>query len=224
MIEDHSQPKELKKQYNPYMNNNGTVLSIAGKDYVIIAGDKRLSMGFAILSRDSTKIFRLTDKVYIASSGMYADIKALWKNLHFRIEMYKATHKKEPELEVVANLLSITLYMRRFFPYYAFNILAGEKSNGEFTCYGYDAVGSYDQVEYGSQGSGNQLVTPVMDNIINRRKKEGKEIELHEGIDLVKECLNAASNRDIYTGDKMNIVVLHRNGKVEYLEENLRSD
>jgi 20S proteasome subunit beta 6 len=223
MIEENSNPNEAK-QYNPYMNNMGTVVSIAGKDYVILAGDKRLSMGFAILSRDSTKIFRLTDKVYIASSGMYADIKALWKNLQFRIEMYKATHKKEPELEVLANLLSITLYMRRFFPYYAFNILAGVKSTGEFSCYGYDAVGSYDEVSYGAQGSGNQLVTPVMDNIINRRKKEGGEIELEEGINLIKECMNAASNRDIYTGDKMNIVVLHRDGKVDYSEFDLRRD
>jgi 20S proteasome subunit beta 6 len=215
---------EKKSQYNPYMNNMGTVMTLAGKDFVILCGDKRLSMGYAILSHDSTKIQQLTDKVFIASSGMYADVKALWKNLRARIEIYRSTHKRDPDLPQIANLLSITLYMRRFFPYYAFNVLAGMKENGEFTCYGYDAVGSFDEVQYGAQGSGNELVTPVLDNIMGRKKNEGKDIEVKEAYDLIRECMNGTSCRDIYTGDKMDIVILHKDGRVDRLEEDLRKD
>ena len=215
---------EKKSQYNPYMNNMGTVITLAGKDFVVLCGDKRLSMGYAILSHNSTKLCKLTDKVYIASSGMYADVNALWKNLKIRIEIYRSTHKRDPDLPQIANLLSITLYGRRFFPYYAFNVLAGMKENGEFTCYGYDAVGSFDEVQYGAQGSGTELVTPVLDNIMSRKKAEGKEIELKEAYDLVRECMNGTSCRDIYTGDKMDIIILHKDGKVDVLEEDLRKD
>ena len=40
-------------------------------------------------------------------------------------------------------------------PYYAFNLLCGLDVNGEGCVYGYDAVGSYDKLTYGVQGSGS---------------------------------------------------------------------
>ena len=42
-----------KREFNPYVDNQGSVMAIAGKNFVIAAGDKRLSNGFSILSRDS---------------------------------------------------------------------------------------------------------------------------------------------------------------------------
>src|SRR4051794_40616369 len=96
--EDESTKENKKEQYNPYVNNSGTVIAIAGKDYVVVAGDKRLSLGYTILSRDSSKIIKLTDKIVLASSGMYADIMALQKNLKAKIEIYRSTHKRDPGL------------------------------------------------------------------------------------------------------------------------------
>lgn len=51
--------------------------------------------------------------------------------------------------ETIASLLSRTLYGKRFFPYYTFNLLAGLDENGNGKVYGYDAVGSFDTVNYG---------------------------------------------------------------------------
>ena len=43
----------------------------------------------------------------------------------------------------MASLLGYTLYMKRFFPYYCFNLIAGLDENGNGAVYGYDAIGSY---------------------------------------------------------------------------------
>lgn len=136
----------------------------------------------------------------MASSGMYADICALQKNLKARIEIYRSQHKRDPDLGAIANLLSVTLYMRRFFPFYAFNLLAGQKNDGTFAVYGYDAVGSFDQLSYGAQGSGIELIAPVLDNHIGRLKEKGQDIGKNEATDLMYNIMKGVSNRDIYTG------------------------
>lgn len=64
----------------------------------------------------------------------------------------------------IAQMLSNTLYGRRFFPYYTFNIVAGIDDDGVGCVYGYDAVGSFERAKYVSEGSGVALVQPLLDN------------------------------------------------------------
>lgn len=151
---------------------------------------------------------------------MYADIVALQKNLKARIEIYRSTHKKDPSLNAMAQMLSITLYSKRFFPYYAFNLLAGVRDDGVFTCYGYDAVGSFDEASYGAQGSGNQLVTPVLDNIVNRNPN----LSVTDAVKLAVDTMNGCSCRDIFTGDKVELMILNANGEFSVQEQDLRKD
>jgi 20S proteasome subunit beta 6 len=79
-----------------------------------------------------------------------------------------------------AQLLSVTLYYRRFFPYYAFNLIAGLDENGYIpfllflfvlvgkgAVYGYDAVGSFKRDDYGAMGSGQNFIMPILDNLVS---------------------------------------------------------
>lgn len=210
-----------KREFNPYVDNQGSVMAIAGKNFVIAAGDKRLSNDFSILSRDSSKLCKLTDNVILASCGMYADVMALQKYLKARIEIYRSSNKQEPSLSCLAQLLSVTLYQRRFFPYFAFNILCGKDDDGKFTCYGYDAVGSYESFPYGAQGSGSKLITPVLDRVIGEKSDNLTEESAKK---LVLETMNGTSCRDIYTGDKVELFILREGGEMITEEYPLRND
>jgi 20S proteasome subunit beta 6 len=187
----------------------------------MLASDTRLSIGYSILTRDAEKIFKLTDKVYLASSGMYADMINLYKELRIRIELYQMSNKNEPGVENIAQLLSILLYSRRFFPYYAFNLLAGINSNGELKMYGYDAVGSHEALEYAANGSGKEIVSPILDSILlDGRNKPNEDT----GRRLILSAMNSCSNRDIYTGDHMKLVTIYTNGNVVENSYELRKD
>lgn len=61
------------------MNNGGTVVAIAGSDFVVVGGDSRLSEGYSLVTRSETKLVQLTDKTILATSGMFADFCELTK-------------------------------------------------------------------------------------------------------------------------------------------------
>ena len=54
-------------------------------------------------------------------------------------------------------MLANTLYGRRFFPYYTWNILSGMDENGVGCVYSYDPVGNYERVRVNVTGSGETL-------------------------------------------------------------------
>ncbi|KAL6981811.1 Proteasome subunit beta type-1, partial [Sarracenia purpurea var. burkii] len=102
-----------------------TCVAIAGADYCVIAADTRMSTGYSILTRDYSKIFPLAEKCVMASSGFQADVRALQKVLAARHSIYQHQHNKQMSCPAMAQLLSNTLYYKRFFPYYAFNVVGG---------------------------------------------------------------------------------------------------
>ena len=48
-----------QRSFNPYTDNGGTILAIAGADFSVIAGDTRQSEGYSIQTRYAPKVFRL---------------------------------------------------------------------------------------------------------------------------------------------------------------------
>jgi len=205
--------------WSPYDNNGGTCVAIAGADYCVVAADTRMSTGFSILTRDHSKIHQITEKSVLASSGFQADIRALQKNLDARHQIYQHQHSKQMSCPAMAQLLSNTLYYKRFFPYYAFNVLGGLDNEGKGCVYTYDAVGSYERAGYSSQGTGMQLIMPVLDNqlksaspLILPARPSSTPLSESEAVDLIKDTFASAAERDIYTGDGVEIVVINRDG------------
>jgi 20S proteasome alpha/beta subunit len=56
------------------------------------------------------------------------------------------------------------LYGRRFFPYYAYVILAGIDRDGTGAVYSFDPVGSYERESCRAAGAAQSLVQPFLDN------------------------------------------------------------
>lgn len=78
--------------------------------------------------------------------------------------MYKHEHQKEMTTPAAAQMLSIMLYHKRFFPYYVSNILAGLDENGKGCIYSYDPIGHCEKTTYRAGGSAGALLQPLLDN------------------------------------------------------------
>lgn len=87
--------------------------------------------------------------------------------LEARLTQYAHAEQKTMSTAALAQLLSVTLYYRRFFPYYAFCMVAGVDDDGKGAVYGYDAVGSFKRDNYGCMGSGQNFIWPMLDNLVS---------------------------------------------------------
>lgn len=232
-------------RWSPYELNGGTSLALAGAGFAVIGADTRLSEGYSIMTRNVARTKVLTDKCVIATGGCHTDVHTLHKTLGVRIDTYRHDHDADMSCTAVAQMLGNTLYFRRFFPYYAFNVsaarqraralmddwaacamptllspvlppclgsqvVAGIDSEGKGAVYTYDAVGSFERVEYAAQGSGQKLIIPLLDDLVGRRNRTDAKAPLTvaEAIELIKECFVTAGERDIYTGDSVDIVIV----------------
>ncbi|SBT36644.1 proteasome subunit beta type-1, putative [Plasmodium ovale wallikeri] len=155
-----------------------------------------------------------TDKCVIGSSGMQSDIKTLHALLKKKIKIFFLEHAHYPDIHVIARLLCVILYSRRFFPYYTFNILAGMSEDNESVLYNYDAIGSYCGATHSCVGSGAALILPILDNRVEQKNQLIKNVNfnLRDDIDFVKDAITSATERDIYTGDQAEIYIIDSMG------------
>jgi len=211
-----NQAGAMQQGFYPYDYNGGTVLAVAGPTYSIVAGDTRMSTGFNIKSRNVSKIYTINQKTVLGSGGFRGDITTLQKLLRAKVTQYEHQHGEAILPHAMAQSLANTLYGRRFFPYYTWNVLAGIDQDGVGVVYSYDPVGNYERVRVSVTGSGESLIQPLLDNQLERQHQAlgakppplSIDLELEDAVDLVKDAFVSAGERDIRTGDSVEICII----------------
>jgi len=192
-------------------------VGVSGENFCVIAADTRMSNGYSISTRHGHKIIRLTDKCVLATAGMQSDTATLHKVLQARLQHYEHQHRKQMSVTAIAQLLSTLLYYKRFFPYYTFNVLGGIDEHGKGCCFSYDAVGSFERTVYSSSGTGQGLVQPLLDNQLGWKNQDtGRPpLSLEDTEALVRDAFTSAGERDIYTGDTVEVFIIDPSGVKE---------
>ncbi|CAK9829035.1 Proteasome subunit beta type-1 [Anthophora retusa] len=190
-LPDYETQAVKMRSFNPYADNGGSVIALAGDDFCVIAADTRLS------------------------TGCWCDTLTLTRFLIARMQMYEHEHQKEMPTPAVAQMLSTMLYYKRFFPYYVSNILGGLDEDGKGCVYSYDPIGHCEVTKYRAGGSAGALLQPLLDNQIGYKNQEGVEpvpLTQEKAVAIIKDVFISAAERDIYTGDSISIKVITQDG------------
>ncbi|KAI0087148.1 nucleophile aminohydrolase [Irpex rosettiformis] len=106
-------------------HNGGSVIAMVGKDCVAIASDLRLGVQSLSISSNFEKIFPVTERLYVGFPGLATDVTTLREVFRYRVNMYTIKEERAIEPTIFTQLVSSTLYERRFGPYFIEPVIAG---------------------------------------------------------------------------------------------------
>lgn len=172
---------------------------------VVLATDKRASMGYLIAHKNAQKLFKITDAIGATCAGVVGDIQNLIGLLEAEANLYEMKNGKKISTKALARLTSNILQGQRYYPLIAWLILGGYDSNGA-EAYSIDPVGGVNKDIMISTGSGSTMAYGVLED----RFRENMTLE--EGIELGVRAINAAIQRDLATGDGIAVAVVDSSG------------
>ncbi|KAI8621150.1 hypothetical protein BC830DRAFT_1095475, partial [Chytriomyces sp. MP71] len=76
-------------------------------------------------------------------------------------------------------------------------------------------VGNFEKLHWSASGSAGHLLQPFLDNVVGHKHQTGVEhklLPLETVLKIVKDAFNGATERDIYTGDFVEIFVITKDG------------
>jgi proteasome beta subunit len=179
-----------------------TILGIVCKDGVVMAGDNRVSAGQSlIIQKDYEKVYPINDYLLFAGCGSATETQKVAKLLTAELKLKDLRSKSRPSLRKAASLLSNIQVSASAF------ILGGFDENGEVSLYEI-AGGFLNQVKDYTASFGSGM--PYVLGLLERQYKKGLSVK--EGIELAKESLKSSTQRDMASGNGIDIYSITKDG------------
>jgi len=192
-----------------------TTLGMVCKDGVVIATEKRATMGTLIAHKNTQKLYKIDEHLALATAGLVGDLQVLARYLNAEANLYRLKREARMPVKSAATLMSNILNQRKFYPYYVQLILGGYDNTGGHV-YSLDAAGGAIPDKYTSAGSGSPYVFGVLED--NYRD----DMTASEGVNLAVRAITAAMNRDSASGGMINVAVINEDGFKEIPEDEIK--
>ena len=180
---------------------------MAGKDCVAIASDKRLGVQYTTVAMDVNRVFKIHDKLMLGLSGLMTDIQTLNQLFRYKLNIYEMEESRQIQPSTFANLVSSSLYEKRFGSYFSEPIIAGlDKENKPYLCM-MDSLGALATAE-------DFVVSGTCDSSLFGTCETFWKPDLgpDELFETVSQSLLAALDRDIFSGWGATVYILTKDG------------
>ncbi|MBR9680232.1 MAG: proteasome subunit beta [Candidatus Altiarchaeota archaeon] len=192
---------DIEKQ----LKTGTTTLGLLYKDGVILAADSQSTSSY-VESRYEKKVHPVNKKMALTTAGVVADLQYVLRLMRVESRLHEMGNGNVTTKALVT-LLSNVLHSNRYFPYIAAMVIGGYDKEGPhlFSMDPYGGIGRGEN--FFSTGSGSPLAMGVLESQYTEGLSE------NEAIELAKTAVNAAIQRDVYSGGKkLTIAVIDKNG------------
>lgn len=192
-----------------------TTVAIVFQSGVVLATEKRATMGNLIASKKAKKVYQISDRIGMTTAGGVGDAQQLARMMTVECNLFNIRRSKSISVSAASTLLSNLLNANRYFPYYVQLIVGGIDEKGAFI-YSVDALGGATQEEeIVATGSGSPMAYGVLEDRYVKDMSEG------DAVKLAVRALKAAMRRDAGSGEGINVVVIGKDRYHELSEEEL---
>ncbi len=188
-----------------------TAVGITFDSGVVFASEKRIAYGNFLVSKNTKKTYTLTDKVGTSVAGLVADMQILVLQIKALAKIRKMELKRDVPQNSIAKMMSNMMYERRFFPLLTQVIVGGVV--GKPSIFTLDPLGSVLPDDYAAVGTGAEMALGVLDHQfkLNLTEKEATELAI--------KSVKAATMRDSFSGDGIDVLVITKEGTKEFTEK-----
>lgn len=186
-----------------------TTVGLVCKDGVVMATEKRATMGNFIASRKAKKIYQIADRMAMTTAGSVGDAQFLARIIKIESNLYEIRRERKLTVKAVATLTSNLLNSYRYFPYLVQLLIGGIDSEGA-RIFSIDPIGgAIEEKDIVATGSGSLTAYGVLEDRFT------SETTVEEAVELSIRAIYSAMRRDSASGDGIDVV---RITKSEYYE------
>jgi len=177
------------------------------KQGIVLAADRRATAGYQVANKDCTKIIPITDWLAITIAGLVSDAQLLSKVVKAELKLREIQTGRKPTVKEAANLLANLAYGNIRSTGGVVGFLLGGKDELGFSVFEIGPDGSVFQIPtYVADGSGSVYALGVLETLYK------KDMSLDDGMQLALKSINAALQRDVASGNGVDIVTITEDG------------
>jgi proteasome beta subunit len=212
--------EELREISKNMLKSNTSLVGIVCKDGIVMGGDRRATAGSIVMSKVEQKVKPINDYLVLAGTGSASDIFLSEKVISAELRLKELKTKSKPTIKESAHLIGMMIYRNirtpSMIPSMIGLLVAGVNEDGSTELYTIEPAGGvYPVKEYDANFSSGM---PYILGLLERQYK--KEITVKEAIELAKECLKSSTQRDVGSGNGIDVFSITKSGiKQEISEE-----
>ncbi|MFZ2071764.1 MAG: archaeal proteasome endopeptidase complex subunit beta [Halobacteriota archaeon] len=193
-----------------------TTVGLICADGVVLASEKRATMGSFIASKAAKKIYLVDDRIGVTTAGIVGDAQTLIRAMSVEAKLYKVRRQEPMSVKALTTLLSNVLSAQRMFPFIVQLLVGGIDRNGVHI-YSLDPFGgNTDEKEIAATGSGSPIAYGVLED------RYSKDMTMEEGIALAIQALHSAMKRDSASGEEMEVMIITKDKQEEISVEKIK--
>ncbi len=192
-----------------------TTVGIVFETGVVLASEKRATMGYLISNKTAKKIYQVAPRIGLTTAGGVGDAQQLARLMTVEANLYEIRRGKRISVQAASTLLSNILHGNRMYPFYVQLLIGGVDETGP-VLFSVDAVGGTGREDgIVATGSGSPMAYGVLEDRYTMGMDERTAIE------LAIRALRSAIKRDAGSGEGVAVVVITEDSYHELSDEEI---